>query len=526
MYLAQEICQKIHMKNLLVYSAMSVLLLWSCANPVSWENDIHIPVLDDRVTWSDVVPDSLYEAGVDGEPAHFVLADTLDGWDWTAWAQLPDTTISVRYDGEGVLENNVPVQEGLPVALSDDELPVIEINLSKPEGLELTKAQISGGSVQILVQHSLQCEIDVQFTFPGVQIEGAPMEITLPLPPATETSAGGASDAIDLSGANFDFTQVGGFDSNALEVQVLAISGEVTAPNGFYLVSETDSIVTNLTFQALEVETVSGYFGQLTESASADVALLDTIPLPEPAIDLEGTTSSLHVTNTIGADLRLFIDTLQFDEDLVVGDLISGHDIPRAVWVNDVPVPSEWSLDLGGSGSTFLDELEGFPRSLHVAGRMELNPIKTSEFLMDRLDVNHPPTFWYQLRVPLKLGVNGLVLRDSFALEGLDEVPNFDGFLHLDFGNTFPVEMMGTVEFDRLDGELYRDTLLLPQGSVLQGLIGEATLSIPVNAEMLMPGGDVTVELKANTFGPQAFTGHEQVRLQGRLEGTQLIEVE
>ena len=45
---------------------MGGLVVWlviGCANPASWENDIHIPVLDDRVSWADVVPDSLYEPG-------------------------------------------------------------------------------------------------------------------------------------------------------------------------------------------------------------------------------------------------------------------------------------------------------------------------------------------------------------------------------------------------------------------------------------------------------------------------------
>ena len=78
----------------------------------------------------------------------------------------------------------------------------------------------------------------------------------------------------------------------------------------------------------------------------------------------------------------------------------------------------------------------------------------------------------------------------------------------LDFSNTFPVEVTGTVAFDRFDGVLYRDTLVLPAGSVPQDLMGEGTLSIPVNAEMLMPGGDVEVELRVNTFGPQPFSGH------------------
>ena len=491
----------------LIWSALAAALLWGCANPVSWENDIHVPVLDDRVTWADVVPDTLYEPGVDGGPAHFVLVDTLDGWDWGEWVTLPDTTISVRYDGEGVLENGVPVQEGMPVALSEDDVPVLEISLSQPEGLELTELTLTSGSMELEVQHSLRCYVDLLYTFPSVMVEGEPLEFGLQLPPATDDAPGVAADVVDLSGASFDFTQADGFDSNALEVNVVAVAGEVTTPEGVYFIDAADSLVLNLTFEALQLEELAGYFGQFTESASADVPLLDTVPLPEPIIDLEGTTAALHFSNTIGADLRLFLDTLQFDETLVEGELIAGHDIPRAVWVNDEPQPSPWSLDLGSPGSTFLDLLETFPRSLHVAGRMQLNPVNTSEYLIDRWDVAYPPTFWYELRVPLKLGVNGLVLRDTFDLAGLDEFPAFDGFLHLDFENTFPVEVTGTIDFARLDGALYQDSLVIPAGSVPLGILGESTLSIPVNADMLLPGGEVAVELRVNTTGPQPFTG-------------------
>ncbi len=494
-----------------------------CANPVSWENDIHIPLLDDRVDWSDVVPDSLYEPGVEGGPAHFVLVDTLDGWDWSEWAQLPDTTVEIRYDGEGVLENGLPVTSQTTVVGTQD---VLDIELNQPEGLALTDALVSSGTVGIEVKHSLQCEVAMLFQFPGILVEGNPLEFSLELPPATETVPGEDSQLVELTGAEFDFDAVSGFDSNALAVNVAAVSGEVTTPEGIYIITATDSLVISLTFQDLKVEELGGYFGQLTESTSADVALLDTVPLPEPVLDLEGTTAALHFTNTVGADLRLYLDTLQFDEDLVEGDLIAGHDIPRATWNNGVPTPSEWSLDLGAPGSNFLDMIEMFPRSLHVAGRMMLNPFDTQDLLMDRWNVNYPPTFWYELRVPLKLGVNGVVLRDSFDLEGLEDFPQFEGHLHLDFESSFPVEVTGTVAFDRLDGVLYQDTLVLPPGSVPNGTLGEATLSIPLNADMALPGGQVEVELRVNTYGAQPFTGHEGIRIQGRLEGTQILEVE
>ena len=507
-----------------------VVALWGCQNPVSWESDVHLPILDDQVSWADVVPDSLYEPGTGGNPAHFVLVDTLDGWDWTDLSTLPDSTLRIRYDGEGggLTTNGIPVFPNQSFVVLAD---VLQFDVAPEEGVALTKAEVTSGSVLIQVEHSLGFELNLSYQFPDVLVEGGPLAFALEVPSAEEDQVGVASQSVDLTGAMFDFssafnvTDNEGYDFNALDVELLAVADEFNDPNG-YIVQAEDSLVISLTFQGLTVSSLAGYFGNYEESTSADVDLLDTIPLPEPIIDLEGTQASLHFTNTVGADFLLSIDTMQFDDELVEGDLIAGHLIPRAIWQNDIPQPAEWSLDLGAPGSTFLDLLETFPRSLHVAGRMELNPINTSDLLIDRWDVAYPPTFWYQLRVPLKLGVNGLVLTDTFDLEGLQDFPKFEGFLHLDFSNSFPVEVTGEVTYDRLDGVVYRDTLVLPPGDAWADLDGQATLSLPLNAEMVEPGGTVAVSLSVNTSGPQPFTGFERVRVQGRLEGTQTIEIE
>ena len=279
-------------------------------------------------------------------------------------------------------------------------------------------------------------------------------------------------------------------------------------------------------FQSLAVERVAGYFGQIWEDANGSLDLIDTVPVPNAAIELDGVTAALHFTNTIGADFELYIDTVEFDGEAVVGDLIGGHEIPRATWIDGVPTPYEWSLDLGAPTSNFLDLLEGIPQSLYASGRMALNPQGNGGLLLDRFDINYPPTFWYELRVPIVVGADGLVLRDTFELEGLDEFPEFDGYLHLDFSSTFPVQLTGELAFQRNDGVLYQDTVLIEAGSVPLNVVGQSTVSIPLSEEMFLPGGQVAVAAYVNTFGAQEFTGYEYVRLQGRLEGTQLIEIE
>ena len=55
--------------------------------------------------------------------------------------------------------------------------------------------------------------------------------------------------------------------------------------------------------------------------------------------------------NTMGADLRLYLDTIALGELLVEGDLMAGHDIPVRL-TTGVPETTPWSLDLASPTST------------------------------------------------------------------------------------------------------------------------------------------------------------------------------
>lgn len=97
-----------------------------CKNSLSWEHDLHIPVLDDMVTWQDFVPDSLIEPGVNGGPAHFVFSDTLDNWDWSDYLSLPDTDFVSRFDGQTEPFNGtIVVVEGNEVLGYSDRKSVV-----------------------------------------------------------------------------------------------------------------------------------------------------------------------------------------------------------------------------------------------------------------------------------------------------------------------------------------------------------------------------------------------------------------
>ena len=170
--------------------AWAVVFLSACANPVSWENDLHVPVLDDRIRWSDVIPDSLYEASTDGSVGHFVLIDTLDGWNWNDWVALPDTVIVERFDGEGELNNGLIVVEDLEVFGYSEEL---DFELPGTEGMALTEASLLSGTMYLVVKHSLEGDVFLDYDLPGVTFDGVPLTLSMLLTPATPRRRGRVS---------------------------------------------------------------------------------------------------------------------------------------------------------------------------------------------------------------------------------------------------------------------------------------------------------------------------------------------
>jgi len=106
--------------------------------------------------------------------------------------------------------------------------------------------------------------------------------------------------------------------------------------------------------------------------------------------------------------------------------------------------------------------------------------------------------------------------------------PKFDGRLLIDLTSTFPVEVIADVDYvvDDAIGTVVAVNTLLEAGSSFPEMPARALLIIPLNQAVIEPGGNVYVNLTVRTDGAQTFTGYENIRVQVRIEGTQLIEVE
>ena len=84
------------MRNFIILLAvvLSVFLV-SCENrePLSWESDIFLPILDDRIGWLEYVDDTLLVPGEGVDPAKIVFSQPIEMISGSLAPVLPDTSI-------------------------------------------------------------------------------------------------------------------------------------------------------------------------------------------------------------------------------------------------------------------------------------------------------------------------------------------------------------------------------------------------------------------------------------------------
>ena len=98
--------------SLLIFSV--AILFASCEDrePLSWNTEVFLPLVDDNITWSSSIPDSLLELGEGGEPARMLYKIPFGEFSANYLPALPDTLITENMSMEGALPFDVPVPIG------------------------------------------------------------------------------------------------------------------------------------------------------------------------------------------------------------------------------------------------------------------------------------------------------------------------------------------------------------------------------------------------------------------------------
>ncbi len=516
----------IKIKLSLVLLSLAALFV-SCEDreTLSWNTEISLPLVDDNITWSSSFPDSLLELGEGGEPARMLYKIPFGEFSADYLPTLPDTLIEENMAMEGNLPFEVPVPLGDLFINETDE--IFFTSFGENSDAYLKEITLSSGSMRLSVESSVEGILDMAYYLNSVTVDGVISGIELAVPAAEDGQSGFATETIDLTGAVFNLSGENGLSENIM-ISTFTTTGSVLNTDIFYL-TPSDSMLVEIELLDLKIETAKGYFGQVDIEFNSDVTLLDTIAIPNPILDLEGARAKLTIENYIGAELRLKFDEVSMDgQQLVHPSIFGANDIARAHWNDETLInPSSIEIDLGEAGSNVFDLIETLPTDVSMSGRVQLNPFGDVSLGHDYINNAFPPQLDLELEIPFKLGLDGVVLDETYVIDPMN-FPKFDGSLLVDLTSTFPVEVLAEIIYTVNDeeGTVVTMTGNIDAGSSYPEVGKHGLLVIPMTEETISPGGSVHVKLIASTAGAVTFTGYENVRVQVRIEGTQLIEVE
>ena len=498
--------------------------LSSCVDrePLSWETEIFLPLVDDHIGWSSFIPDSLVEIGEEGEVAKLVFNGVIDIVSGNLVPILPDTTIQdiVAF---GALPISIPVPIEYPFIDQQEEMMIS--SLTGTEGAYMRELVVASGEMVFTVESSIKGILEMSYYLTCVTLNGDTVGIDLVIPPATDTENGFATGIVDLENALFDLTGTSGVGNNTLTTSFIAIGSEQNEE--IFYATNLDSLWMTVEFHDFTVQSAKGYFGNVIVDFDSESPVLDSIPVPNPVLDIEGAVAKLTIENTVGADIRLTFDTLSVDDQNLQHPTFFGvHDVARAHWSNGQLIEKTYlEIDMGEVGSNFFDLIETFPEVMRGIGNLELNPFGDVSLGNDYLDVDVPPLLNLDIEIPIRLGADGVILEEQYTIDPA-EFPQFDGRLLIDLYSTFPVSLSANVEYVVNDtlGTVVSVSSEIGPGSTITGYIAHAFAEIPINRRIIEPGGELFVTLDVSTEGAVPFTGYEDVRVQIRIEGTQLIE--
>ena len=218
------------MRNFIILLAvvLSVFLV-SCENrePLSWESDIFLPILDDRIGWLEYVDDTLLVPGEGVDPAKIVFSQPIEMISGSLAPVLPDTSIEENI-GIGNIPVPIPVPD-YPFIVQDQEIPII--NLGSSSGAYLREVVVTSGEMVFAVESTLEGVLEMSYYLTCCTIDGEQVGIDLEIPAANGEELGVATGSLSLENAVFDLTGPLGVGNNLLTTHFSAQGDKIS----FYL---------------------------------------------------------------------------------------------------------------------------------------------------------------------------------------------------------------------------------------------------------------------------------------------------
>lgn len=470
------------MKIKIFHIAIFLALLTSCKKqPTYWGSDWVVPLVNDSLGIADYINDSTLEVNADGT-IQVVLNRKLLNLDLSKIAGIPDTSINQEYT---IQLNSLVVQPGTSF-INNIKEHVISL-----DDATLFKVKVKSGEARVRVNNPVATDVIFTISLPGVTKEGIEFVNVVTVPAGTQTNPGEKEIVLDFSGYAIDLKGVNGDLYNRLQTKMTVASD----PNGETVtITPLDKFKFDINFENLSFDYGKGYFGNIVYEETEIVDIPELRKIVGGNLNIEDLNLTLTVSNGLVVPGQVRINKFESINSNQNTQLALEHpyfgqliNINPASGTWDNLIPSKVDFDFNESSGNLADFIGHLGDKYEVEYKIELNPHGNTSAGNNEVHSISELNLELNSNFPLKVGVQGLIVQDTFQLNLGDEEKMLsiqEGRLVLKTENSFPygadVKLFLLDEFD----------------TVLKEVESEGQLSAaPLNNEIMTGHGVVEDEL-------------------------------
>lgn len=426
----------------------------------AWNVDLEAPLLHDTLSLKNWVNDSTLTE-TNGEIEIDVTRTLLD-IGLSELIKIPDTSVTQLFSPIITL-NNIPPGTTFVNAIEEHSVDL--------EDILLKTVRVKDGRVKVKVFNPLGTKVLFKVQMPGVTQNGVMFEQNYSVDAGSVANPTVKEEWLELSNYQIDLRGVSGLEFNILQTKLSL----TTDPNG---VPVSISSAYDFKFEAsltdIKVDYAKGYFGSKVFSDVADFNIDFLSKITEGTLDLPETALQISIENGIKVPVRGQLHYLKNTNQLGNTVSLTSPEIGPSFYIS--PAVGAWSSLQSNSQELSFDpvnsNLESFLENLGAANEasyeVQLNPWGNTSAGNDEAFPNSRIKVKASAQLPLKLGLDGLTLRDTFDINFKQNVAQThveSGLIYIDVTNAFPFSC---------DPVLY---LMTEDGQILHTLIGSCQIS-------------------------------------------------
>jgi hypothetical protein len=430
--------------NKIVYFLFVGILFSSCRKEATvWYSDWVVPMIHDTLDLSNFTNDStlvlengFYNLNLSRKIASIKPSD---------YVKIPDTTINQKF-AIALLSLSVPPGASFVAENKDHIFDLAEI--------QLKKARIKKGKIILEVFSPIATKTFFEIELPSVKKDNLSIKKTLEVPAGSLTNLSSNKLEVDLSNYFIEMTGSNGVLYNALPSKMRIYSD----PSGSQVnLSSNDSTTFKLSMEGIELDYARGYFGNYTYTDNYVFVSEFLQNKVKGTIDLPNIELNLEFSNGIKTSAKANLKKLKNTNSVALSSVSLTHSIIGNPFIIegatgnwDYFTSSKKQLIFDDSNSNLENFIENLGEKTEIDYELELNPWGNISggwdefFPTSSFDVN------LNLKMPLKIGLNNLILKDTFDVsfqQDYEKTHIEKGVLHLKVENAYPLEGEITLVF-------------------------------------------------------------------------------